>query len=108
MEYDLRSSDIMCDKVKKSNTYAQNLYAAMCNNSFVKNDMWVILSEKTWSASWRYAGGIVADMKEEGDYLDYYCSGMGELKNGEVPESFITDEIRHDLGTLGWLIIGNN
>ena len=30
MEYDLRSTKWICDKVKASDNYAQNLYAAMC------------------------------------------------------------------------------
>ena len=30
MEYDLRSSKELCNKVKASDSYAQNLYAAMC------------------------------------------------------------------------------
>jgi hypothetical protein len=36
MEYDLRSTKWICDKVKSNKTYAQNLYAAMCNMEFVK------------------------------------------------------------------------
>ena len=66
-----------------------------------------------WSASWRGAGGIVADMLGKGDYIDWYCSGMGEgLGNGDpdhvkgyVPEGCITDEIRNDLQRLGWAIV---
>ena len=32
MEYDLRSTDWILDKVRASEVYTQNLYAAMCNN----------------------------------------------------------------------------
>ena len=70
MEYDLRSSEWMCDKARNSDTYAQNLYAAMCNMQFIKLDVLPILKNQRWSASWRHAGGIVADMREEGDYID--------------------------------------
>ena len=116
MEYDLRSSSELCDKVKASDTYAQNLYAAMCNMQFQKLDVMPILKDEFWSCSWRYSGGIVADMREQGDYIDWYCSGMGglstyDVKEGEeymdkmkyVPESVVTDEIRKDLKTLGWV-----
>jgi hypothetical protein len=106
MEYDLRSTNWICDKVKSSDNYAQNLYAAMCNMQFVKNEVWPLLQDQRWSASWRHAGGIIADMREEGDYIDWYCSGIiqdGVDPKGSVPESTITDEIREDLFQLGWI-----
>ena len=109
MEYDLRSSRWICDKVKSNKTYAQNLYAAMCNMTFVQNEVWPLLKDQRWSASWRYAGGIVADMREEGDYIEWYCSGIqGEpdedwVDLGHVPEGTVTDQIRKDLFRLGWI-----
>jgi hypothetical protein len=114
LEYDLRSNDWIIEKTKESKVYAQNLYAAMCNRDFTKNDVWPILKEEVWSCSWRHAGGIIADMREEGDYIDWYCSGMGGygLGNGDpdgnkgyVAESIVTDEIREDLLKLGWIIM---
>lgn len=112
MEYDLRASKELCDKAKAADTYAQNLYAAMCNNDFQKLEIVPILKEETWSASWRHSGGIIADMREQGDYIDWYCSGIGDgLGNGDpdnikgyVPEGYITDEIRNDLQRLGWAV----
>lgn len=125
MEYDLRANQWICDKAKASESYAQNLYAAMCNNEFIKNDVWPILTDKRWSCSWRSAGGVVANMIEKGDYIDWYCSGIkGELsdeeyynltkeaqeyylytKNNFVNESVVTDEIRADLLKIGWIVI---
>jgi len=125
MEYDLRSTQWIIDKAK-DDAYAQNLYAAMCNNDFTKNDVWPILTEKRWSCSWRHAGGIIADMQEKGDYIDWYCSGIRDAKildddefraltkeqqesyiQGKkfVPEGCVTDEIREDLLKLGWIVI---
>jgi hypothetical protein len=127
MEYDLRSTPWICDKVKGDEVYAQNLYAAMCNNDFTKNDVWPILTEKKWHCSWRYAGGIIADMLEQGDYIDWYCSGIRNLPTEEeiknfneeqkqhylklqayVSESVVTDEIQQDLLKLGWIVIVDN
>jgi hypothetical protein len=112
MEYDLRSSKEMCDKVKASDNYAQNLYAAMCNMTWQSREFWQELKGETWGCSWRHAGGIVADMKEKGDYIDWYCSGIGnaELGNGltgvdgtgYVPEGTVTEEVELDLNRLGW------
>jgi len=115
LQYDLRSTDWILAKVRESDTYAQNLYAAICNNDFCKREMWPILKEEYWGASWRSAGGIIADMREEGDYIDWYCSGIGNSENGYgldgrqangyVPESVVTEEIKDDLYKLGWLVI---
>jgi hypothetical protein len=111
MEYDLRSTEWILDKVRTSDSYAQNLYAAMCNNEFIKLDVMPILKDQRWSCSWRHAGGIVADMLEKGDYIDWYCSGSGGFLSytdetrvsGYVSESIITDEIYKDLKKLGWI-----
>lgn len=113
LEYDLRTSEMMLDKVRASDTYAQNLYAAICNNSFQKLDVMPILRDQTWGCTWRYAGGIIADMRETGDYIDWYCSGIGSgLGNGDetgtkgyVPESTVTEEIEQDLLKLGWQVL---
>ena len=118
MEYDLRSTEWICDKVKAYDNYAQNLYAAMCNMQFTKLAVIPILKEQRWSASWRHSGGIIADMREEGDYIDWYCSGIGNEEYGNgldgtkpkldedgreyVPEGQVTEEIRADLQKLGW------
>ena len=109
LEYDLRSTEWICNKVKSNASYAQNLYAAMCNQDWQKNDVWPLLKDQRWSCSWRYAGGIVAHMREEGDYIDWYCSGIqGEPDDewvdlGHVPEGTVTDQIREDLFKLGWI-----
>jgi hypothetical protein len=110
LEYDLRSTQWICDKVKASDVYAQNLYAAMCNMQFQQLEVIPILKDDRWSCSWRYAGGIIADMRESGDYIDWYCSGIGgavsyddTVREGYVPEGMVTDEIREDLKKLGWV-----
>ena len=125
LEYDLRSTKWICDKAKAREEYAQNLYAAMCNNEFQRLEVWQLLKGQTYSCSWRYAGGIIADMVEQGDYIDWYCSGMvGHASEEEVAamtqedrakyhwyrenfvsESVVTDEVREDLLKLGWKVI---
>jgi hypothetical protein len=106
LEYDLRSTQWIVDKVRASDVYAQNLYAAMCNRDFRKLEVMPILKDSVWGCSWRYAGGIIADMRGEGDYIDWYCSGIREDYNGGyVQESIVTTEIEDDLHKLGWLIL---
>jgi hypothetical protein len=115
MEYDLRSTEWILEKVRSNDIYAQNLYAAMCNNEFTKREMWPILKDQRWSCSWRYAGGIIADMQQKGDYIDWYCSGirndgyqddLDSVKpNQHVSEGLVTEEIKDDLFKLGWLVV---
>lgn len=123
LEYDLRSTEWIIEKAKSDNVYAQHLYAAICNNEFQRNDVWPILTGKKWGASWRHAGAIIADMREQGDYMDWYCSGIVDLdedhieiasdeqkkklleSKAHVSESVVTDEIREDLFKLGWIVI---
>lgn len=118
MEYDLLTTDWILSKARAEESYAQNLYAAICNNDFVKLAVVPILRQDPdrdfWGASWRRAGGIVADMLGKGDYIDWYCSGIGNAETGYgldhrpansyVPEGCITDEIRNDLQSLGWAV----
>ena len=113
LEYDLLTTDWILEKVRTNDVYAQNLYAALCNMTWQNKDMWKTLKEETWSCSWRYAGGIVADMQQEGDYIDWYCSGINttdyspeldiKYPSDYVPEGTVTDEIATDLERLGWL-----
>jgi hypothetical protein len=58
-------------------------------------------------------------MREQGDYIDWYCSGIGSQGEGYglnsrtpdldpdgrtyVPEGVVTDEIKIDLQQLGWV-----
>jgi hypothetical protein len=116
LEYDLRSTEWICNKAKASDTYAQNIYAALCNQDWQKNEIWPLLKGDIYSCSWRYAGGIVADMREQGDYIDWYCSGIrgGASLDADVleqidptadfaPEGTVTEEIREDFFKLGWI-----
>jgi hypothetical protein len=115
LEYDLRSTEWILEKVRRNDVYAQHLYAAMCNNEFIKREMWPILKDQRWSCSWRHAGGIIADMQQKGDYIDWYCSGirndgyqddLDSVKpNQHVSEGLVTEEIESDLFKLGWLVV---
>ncbi len=126
LEFDLRTTDWILAKVRESRVYAQNLYAALCNNDFQRQDIWPVLKNQKYACSWRHAGGIIADMQGEGDYIDWYCSGIkGEdvteqsewnmltqeqqmfhrESQAHVSEGTVTDEIRDDLLQLGWAVV---
>ena len=94
LEYDLRTTDWILEKARSRDGYAQNIYAALCNNGFIKLDVIPILKEQEWSCSWRYAGGIVAELRnQDEDYLDFYCSGG---------EGIVQDDIAEDFARIGW------
>ena len=117
LENDLCSTDWILNKVRESDSYAQNLYAALCNMQWCKKELWNVLKEDYWHCSWRHSGNIIARMRNEGDYIDWYCSGMGGLggmseedesheqwmeRTGYVGEGYVTDKIKEDLDRLGW------
>jgi hypothetical protein len=116
---DIYRDDEVLNKIRTRDDYAQNLYAAWCNMQWCPKELWPTLRQDPdkdlWTASWRGAGGIIAQFRKEGDYMDWYCSGMGglatyDVEEGEaymakmkyVPEGIITDEIAADLNRLGW------
>lgn len=114
MECDMESAGWLRDKIGQCEVYRQNLYAALCNNEFQRQDVFEVLRNSRWSCSWRYAGGIVSRLHGEGDYMNYYCSGMRDdsdppVANAQgrhyVGESVVTDEIRGDLTRLGWSVV---
>jgi hypothetical protein len=116
---DIYRDDEVLNKIRTRDDYAQNLYAAWCNMQWCPKELWPTLRQDPdkdlWTASWRGAGGIIAQFRKQGDYMDWYCSGMGgvatyDLEEGDaymakmkyVPEGVITDEIATDLDRLGW------
>lgn len=103
MEYDLRKCDWIVAKCKDSEIYSQNLYAALCNNRFA-------MDGREWSCSWRHSGGIVSNLREQGDYIDWYCSGMAMDEDhptckGYLSEGAVSEEILNDLRRLGWNLL---
>lgn len=123
LEYDLRSTDWIVAKARASESYAQNIYAALCNTEWQKvrlsdtpENIDRVLTDgyPKWHCSWRSAGGIVADLRGEGDYIDWYCSGSGgqwvtsdasEVTEHYVSEGVVTDEILADFSALGWRLV---
>lgn len=108
LERDIRSTDWVLDKIRDNEIYAQNFYAALCNNQYQPQDVWGILTNITWNCDWRYSANLIADIRQKEDYLTWYCSGTGfkvyDLA-GFVEESYVTDEIESDINTLGWLLL---
>lgn len=106
LEVDMIKSDYIANKCIGNDVYSQNLYAALCNNRFLKGalDEGGISYEQEWTCSWRHAGGILAHLRDcNEDYMSFYCSGIGNVE-GYLSEGTVSEEIRKDLGELGWTI----
>jgi hypothetical protein len=79
----------LAERVARDDSLATELYGALCNMQWQREDM-----DAPASISWRHAGSVVADLVGRGGcYLDYYCSGS----EGEVSE-----RVQAALGDLGW------
>ena len=107
LERDIRKTEWIVTKVRGREIYAQNLYAALCNNSYVPKDVWGILKNITWDCNWRYAADLVSEIREDESYIDWYCSGTGFQGMdfaGFVEESYVTEEVEYDFNEIGWLL----
>lgn len=105
LEFDIKNTDWLINKIRYQEIYAQNLYAALCNNEYVPKDVWGILTNIHWDCSWRYAAHIVADIREREDYTALYCSGSkGKDLFGFVEESYVTEEVETDFNNIGWIL----
>lgn len=69
-------------------TFAKQLYAALCNV------LWKHSENEEYGCTWRYAGEIVADLRDKGeDYMDFYFSGN---------EGVVHENISKILLCYGW------
>lgn len=76
--------------------FARVVYAALCNRE------WITKAGQRWSCTWRYAGGLVAEIRAEGeDYLDFYV-GFGDDEWMPADASGLEAEFLAILGRLGW------
>ena len=107
LERDVRAADWVTRKIRGHVIYAQNFYAALCNNSYVPKDVWGILTNITWDTTWRHSAEIIADIRECEDFTAWYCSGINFMNQdfaGFVEESYVTPEVGTDISELGWIL----
>jgi hypothetical protein len=75
----------------RSELFAALLYGSLCNTTWRHAETGTL-----WRCSWRQAGGIVAELRCEGSYLDWYCS-MGE--------GLVDDQVLGEIEALGWGLV---
>ena len=90
LERDLAASLQVIERAR-SDVFAGLLYAALCNTTWRHR-----ATGGTWSCSWRASGGIVAHLRGEGDYMDWYCHGG---------EGLVDECVLAEIETLGWALV---
>lgn len=95
VELDLYRHEDICHRLETDDIFAQEMYAALCNNQFFPLDT---PTAEPWTCSWRYAGDMISSLRSmrglhhEG-YLDWYCSGN---------EGLVSDTVQEAFRELGW------
>ena len=76
------------DRIKTDDELCKNIWSALANVSWKHPETGAEVR-----CTFRVAGGLIADMRGKGDYMDWYCSG---------PYATITPEIQSALAKAGW------
>ena len=90
LERDLASS-LRIMGLCRSDAFATLLYAALCNTTWRH-----AATDMDWHCSWRSAGGVLAHIRGEGDYLDWYCNGG---------EGIVDERVLAEIEQLGWTLV---
>jgi hypothetical protein len=113
LDEDMALNLIFRTRVAEDESFAQNVYAALCNNEFIPDHN----LQETWSCSWRAAGEYVANLRNQyggredidEDYLTWYCSGLvNHPEQAWVEEGQVTDAVREAFKALGWSVVLTN
>lgn len=78
--------------------FPQRVYNALCNRGWRRIEpSGYPAAARAYTCSWRYAGGLAADLahgaRGEGNYMEYYCSGN---------EGAVDEAVETALNCKGW------
>jgi len=83
----------------KDEGFACAAYESFCNQVYIDEQ------RERFSCSWRYAGGMIAEMRDEGeDYLDYYLGDFIE-RTGLDRVPLHKDKVQEVYNRLGWRLL---
>jgi hypothetical protein len=80
-------------KIVKDKQFAKDVYNALCNMRWKE----VGNPGNIYSCSWRYAGGLIAEMRGNPsplNHMDFYCSGS---------EGVVTEQVENIFYAFGWV-----
>lgn len=76
------------ERIKADRDFAVAVYASLCNVDWQHED------GSRWSISWRGAGGLIAEIRDQDEcYLDFYCSGN---------EGYVDELVAEAVAQQGW------
>jgi len=85
-------AELLGNKVRKSDKAAKELWGALCNSAWDNQTKGIDSEEGGWF-SFRAAGNFIAALRNEGNYMDWYCSGTA---------AHCPDWISKLMATRGW------
>lgn len=77
------------DRMIEDHELCKNIWSALANVTWYNPEAHIEVSY-----SFRAAGGLIAEIIGQGDYMEWYCSG---------PYATISDEIRRVMKKEGWI-----
>ena len=100
----LRQHPWFIEQLKSDDKFACAFYASLCNLLWYHGK-----SRQTFSGSWRWNGGFVADLREKGEsYMDFYCSGgegVIESKMQKVAKGMGFRIVPYEFGEDGFVTV---
>lgn len=78
------------DRVRDSDDFARRLWSSLTNIT------WHNKSVEEYGYSFRAAGDLIAAMRGEGCYVDWYCC---------APAGVVDEEVKQKLGAEGWTYV---
>jgi len=75
------------DRIREEEVFPCEVWSALCNTD------WIDPAGEAHSYSFREAGGVIAELRGEGTYDDWYCC---------TTPGIVTPEIAVGMAAIGW------
>lgn len=86
-EFEQSLASAFGEKMKQDAEFCKDIWSSLANV------IWKNKDGEEYSCSFRYAGGLIAEIIGKGDYMDWYCSG---------PYATVSEEIEEGMKKFGW------
>jgi len=75
--------ELFGDDICTDYKFAELIYSALTNMIWRNGD-------QQYSATFRYVGGFIADIRGEGNYMDWYCCSFEGQVHPDIAEKLLT------------------